>query len=157
MKKLIVMLIMFLTWPIRPVFAFDLWQDIQQKTEWRLGDSVAAGTSIALRHDDASGLKAGQFVGSALAQFSSYRMLSAWAGGTFVPKPDQTLKATETVKIGLNLGYFLTGFVNQPPVLLKNLVIGPSLSMPIWTTPHVVIPFFDINFAFGGTSEKSAT
>lgn len=134
-----------------PAFGWNLWTDIEQQTQWTLGSSVAAGTAMALRHDDASGLKAGQFVGSALAQVGNYRMLSLWAGGNFIPQADRSLKAIETAKVGLNFGYLLQGFKNQPPDLIKNLVFGPSLTMPIWTTPHTIIPFLDANYAFGGT------
>lgn len=135
--------------PLMPAAAFNLWTDIQEQTQWTLGSAVAVGTSIALRHDDASGVKAGQFVGSALAQVASYRMLSLWAGGTFIPQEDQSLRAIETGKVGFNLGYLLKGFKNQPPPVIQNLVFGPSISMPLWTTPHTVIPFFDINYKFG--------
>lgn len=134
-------------------FAFNLWEDVQQNTQWTLGSSVEAGTAVALRSDESLGLKAGQFTGSALASVSNYRMLNLAAGGTFIPQNNgNNLKATETVKVGLNLGYVFKGFANQPPALIKSLVIGPSISMPIWTTPHVVIPWFDINYAFGGSS-----
>lgn len=134
--------------------AFNLWDDLEEQTQWTLGSSVAAGTAVAMRHENSLDLKAGQFIGSALAQFANYRMFSVWAGGNFIPREDKTLKAIETAKIGINLGYLLRGFSNQPPTIIQNLVFGPSLSMPIWTTPHVVIPFFDINYAFGGTQTK---
>lgn len=138
-------------------FAFNLWTDVEQQTQWTLGSSVAGGTAMALRHDDASGLKAGQFVGSALAQVANYRLLSLWAGGNFIPQSDHTLKAIETAKVGINLGYLLKGFKNQPPEIIKNLVFGPSLTMPIWTTPHTVIPFFDLNYAFAGPGGAAGT
>lgn len=151
MKKLLLTLAVLIG-PLRPAAAFNLWDDIKLQTQWTLGSAVAAGTSIAMRSDSSSGLKAGQFVGSALAQISNYRMLSLWGGGTFVPQADRSLKAVESAKIGINLGYLFKGFTNPPPALIQNLVVGPSLSMPIWTTPHVVIPFFDANYAFGGTT-----
>lgn len=137
--------------PWRPAAAFNIWTDIEEQTQWTIGSSVEAGTAIAMRSDESSGLKAGQFVGSALASVASYRMFSLAAGGNFIPQPDKSLRAIETAKVGLNLGYIFKNFTNQPPAFIKNLVIGPSLTMPIWTTPHVVIPFFDVNFAFGGT------
>jgi hypothetical protein len=121
--------------------AFNLWTDIQQNTQWTLGQNAAGGTALNLRN--------GQFDGSALAQVATYRFLSLWGGGTFIPQSDQTIKAIDTVKVGLNLNYFLTGFANKPPEVLQRIVIGPSFAMPLFTTPRVGIPFLDINYAFG--------
>lgn len=150
---LIVVFIAVLLAGPRFAFAFNLWEDVQKETQWTLGSSVAAGTSVALRHDDSSGLQGGEFVGSALAQVSSYRFLSLWGGGTFIPQADKSLKAVDTVKVGFNLAYLFKGFANQPPEFIKNLVVGPSLTMPLFTTPHVVIPFFDLNYQFGGAAK----
>lgn len=133
--------------------AFNLWEDVQQQTQWTLGSSVEAGTAVAIRHDDSLNLKAGQFVGSALAQISNYRMLSLWAGGNFIPQDGGTLKAQDAVKIGFNLGYLFKDFANQPPDIIKNLVVGPSISTSLVSTPHVVIPWFDINYQFGGAAK----
>ncbi len=83
---------------------------------------------------------------------ADYRFLNLSVGGNFIPQNNGNLKALDTGKIGLNLGYFLKDFVNQPPDFVKNLVIGPSLSTTLVTTPHVFIPFFDITMNFGGVS-----
>jgi hypothetical protein len=134
-------------------FAFDLWQDVQQQTQWTLGSSVEAGTAVALRSDASTNVKGGQFIGSALASIANYRFLNVSAGGNFIPQPNGTLRALDTGKLGINLAYIFKGFVNQPPAMLTNLVIGPSLSTSLVSTPHVVIPFFDINYSFGGATK----
>lgn len=135
-------------------FAFNLWTDIEQNTQWTLGSSVQAGTAVAMRSDASTNVQAGQFVGSALASIADYRFLDLSAGGTFIPQPTGGLKALDTAKIGINLGYLLKGFTNQPPDVIKNLVFGPSLTTTLVSTPHVFIPFFDINYAWGGSSAK---
>ena len=149
--KLPVFLALFLMYPLRLAAAFDLWKDIQEQTRWTLGESVAAGTSVALRSVDKDDIhiSGGQYVGSALAQVSNYRFLSLWAGGTFIPTSDGTLKAIDTGKIGLNLASVFAGFVDQPPAIVRSLVIGPSIAMNLFSSPRVAIPFIDINFKFG--------
>lgn len=133
--------------------AFNLWTDVQQNTQWTLGSQVEAGTSVALRSADAYNVKAGQFVGSALASISNYRFLNLSAGGTSITQPDGSTKLLDTAKLGLNLGYILKGFSNQPPALLQNLVFGPTLSTTLVTTPHVIVPMFNLNYSFGGTAK----
>lgn len=149
---IIIVVAMFVAALVVPVHAFNLIQDIDKNTQWTLGSSVNAGTSIVLRHDDSVNARAGQFVGSALASVANYRMLNLSAGGTFIPQPGGDLKALDTAKVGLNLAYVFQNFANQPPAIIKNLVVGPALATSIVTTPHVVIPTFDINYAFGGTA-----
>ena len=151
MKKHLLVLGLLIAYPLKPAAAFDLWQDVQNETKWTFGSAAQAGMAIALRHDDSINLKGGQIVGSALASVMDYRFLNFSAGGTFVPQLNGTLKALDTGKIGLNLGYFLKDFINQPPDLIKNLVIGPSLTTTLVTTPHVFVPFFDIHMSFGGS------
>lgn len=155
MKKILVLAALLVAGPWRPAAAFDLWSDVKAQTQWTLGSSVAAGSAVAFRSDESLGVKGGQFIGSALAQIASYRMFSVWAGGNFIPQADHSLKAIETGKVGLNLGYFLQGFTNKPPDVLSNLVVGPSLMMPLWTTPHVVVPFLDINYRFGAVDKPA--
>jgi hypothetical protein len=154
MKKVLLAIGLFLAGPLKPCAAFDLWQDLQSETKWRLGSSAQAGMAIAMRSDDSVNVKAGQYCGSALASLVDYRFLNLSAGGTFVPQNNGTLKALDTGKIGINLGYFLTDFVDEPPALLKNMVVGPSLSTTLVTTPHVFIPFFDLVLGFGGGSTE---
>jgi hypothetical protein len=121
--------------------AFNLWYDIEQNTQWTLGENAAAGTAYDIKDD--------QFVASELAGIASYRFLSGWYGGTQVPQNDNTVKWTDTFKIGFNLNYFLTGFANRPPEFLQRIVIGPSFAMPVFVKPHRGVLFIDVNYVFG--------
>lgn len=134
----------------RQAFAFNPITDIQTQTKWDLGSSVAAGTSVILQDESAVNAKAGQYVGSALAEVSDYRFLSLWGGGTFIPQADGSLRALDTAKIGINLAYFFNSFVNQPPDIIKNLVVGPGLATSVVSTPRLLIPTVDINYKFSG-------
>jgi hypothetical protein len=127
----------------RMAFAFNLWHDIQEKTEWTLGDVAAAGTAINLRNGD--------LAYSALAEIGRYRFLSGWYGGTKVNKTDENL--TDSAKIGFNLNYIFKGFVNKPPKFIDNLVVGPSYAISLLSSPRQGTPFFDINYSFGGGSK----
>jgi hypothetical protein len=132
-----------------PSHAFNLLQDIDQQTQWCLGSNVEAGTTVVLRSDASTNTKAGQYVGSALACVSNYRFVNLSGGGTFVPQTDGTLRAIDTVKVGLNLAYVFQNFVNKPPAILNNLIVGPSLLTTVVSTPHVFIPAVDLNYKFG--------
>lgn len=134
--------------------AFNLISDIQSQTNWDVGRAASGGTAIALAKNDALNVKAGDFVPSALAEISDYRMFSVWYGGNEFTFADGTTHWKDTAKIGLNLAYFLNGFANKPPALLQNLVVGPSMSFNIVTSPHVFVPFLDVNFVFQGNSSK---
>jgi hypothetical protein len=138
MKKLLMLCLFIAT----PSLAFNLITDIEQQTTFPIGQAASAGTAVNLRN--------GSLSVSALAELSNYRMISFWYGGTFVNPSDGSM--TDTAKIGLNIGYFLTGFVNRPPLLFQNIVVGPSFAMSIISTPRVGTPFFDINYRFGGTT-----
>jgi len=123
--------------------AFNLISDVEQHTTFPIGQTASAGTAV--------NLKTGALSASFLAEVANYRMLSLWYGGTYVNTADANL--TDTAKIGINIGYFLTGFANKPPAILTNLVIGPSYAMSLISTPRVGTPFFDINYKFGGTPQ----
>jgi len=123
--------------------AFNLISDVEQQTTFPIGQTASAGTAV--------NLKTGALSASFLAEVANYRMLSLWYGGTYVNTADANL--TDTAKIGINIGYFLTGFANKPPAILTNLVIGPSYAMSLISTPRVGTPFFDINYKFGGTPQ----
>lgn len=137
MKKLPVFLALFL---VSKVFAFNLITDIEQQTTFPIGQAASAGTAV--------NLKTGSLSASALAEIANYRMFSGWYGGTMLNPSDGRM--TDTAKIGLNVGYFLTGFVNQPPLILRNLVVGPSVACSLISTPRVATYLFDFNFRFGG-------
>ncbi len=124
-------------------FAFNLITDVEQQTNWTLGQVAAAGTSVNLRN--------GQYDPSEFAQIANYRMLSLWYGGIEIPQGDGTIKLTDSAKFGFNLGYFLSNFVNKPPLILQNLVVGPAISTSLATTPRVVNYWVDINYQFSGS------
>ena len=127
---------------LQMAFAFNLWSDIKQQTTFPIGQAASAGTAV--------NLKDGSLSASALAEMANYRMFSAWYGGTLLDPSKGGM--TDTAKIGLNVGYFLTGFVNQPPLILRNLVVGPSVAMSLISTPRVATYLFDFNFRFGGST-----
>lgn len=137
--KLKVLLIAALLAGPRWAFAFNLWTDIQQQTTFPIGQAASAGTAV--------NLKTGNLSASALAELSNYRMFSLWYGGTMIDPANGQL--TDTAKVGINVGYFLTGFVNEPPLILRNLVVGPSIAMSLISTPRVVTYLFDANYKFG--------
>ena len=140
MKRTLVIFTLALVLCKSNAFSFNLWTDIQQQTTFPIGQAASAGTAVNLR--------TGSLSASALAELANYRMLSGWYGGTMLNPSDG--KMTDTAKIGLNVGYFLTGFVNQPPLILRNLVVGPSIAMSLISTPRVATYLFDFNFRFGG-------
>lgn len=139
---IIALAIMALCAGIQMAFAFNLIKDVEQNATFPIGQAASAGTAVNLRN--------GGLAASFLAEVSNYRMLSLWYGGTYVNANDKAL--TDTAKIGLNLGYFFANFVNKPPAILTNLVVGPSFAMSLISTPRVGTPFFDINYRFGGTT-----
>lgn len=139
MKKIPAFLALFLT---SSLFGFNLVTDIQQQTTFPIGQAASAGTAV--------NLKDGSLSASALAELVDYRMFSAWYGGTMIDPSNG--KMTDTAKIGLNVGYFLTGFVNKPPLILQNLVVGPSIACSLISTPRKAYYLFDINYRFGGTT-----
>jgi hypothetical protein len=98
MKRLLILILALLVCKAN-AFAFNLWEDVQQNTQWTLGENASAGTAYDVVKD--------QIDVSELAQIASYRFLSAWYGGIQVPQSDNTVKWTDAGKIGLNLNYFL--------------------------------------------------
>lgn len=141
-SKLIALISVFLLWPLRPAAAFNLITDIQTQTQWTLGQVASAGTSVDLKN--------GQYDVSEFAEIANYRMLSGWYGGIEIPQGDGTVKLTDSAKIGLNLGYFLKSFVNQPPMILQNLVVGPAIGFNLVSSPRTVHYFVDLNYRFSG-------
>jgi len=127
--------------------ASNLLTDIQKETTFPIGQTAAAGMAV--------NLKDGSLSDSALAELVNYRMFSGWYGGTQIKPSDG--KMTDTAKIGLNVGYFLTGFINQPPLILRNLVVGPSVACSLISTPRTATYLFDFNFRFGGTVTPTTT
>lgn len=131
---------------LQGAWAFNLIDDIQKQTTFPIGQAASAGMAVKL--------KDGSLSDSALAELVNYRMFSGWYGGTQINPSDG--KMTDTAKIGLNLGYFLTGFVNQPPLILRNLVVGPSIACSLISTPRKGTILFDFNYRFGGNTALPA-
>jgi hypothetical protein len=140
MKRLLILILALLVCKAN-AFAFNLWEDVQQNTQWTLGENASVGTAYDVVKD--------QIDVSELAQIASYRFLSAWYGGIQVPQADNTVKWTDAGKIGLNLNYFLAGFAHRPPEVLQRIVIGPAYAMPIFVKPHRGTLFIDVNYVFG--------
>lgn len=139
MKTFILLLAFFVSAPYAQ--AFNLWRDVQEQTQWTLGENAAAGTAV--------NVETGSLYGSEFAGIASYRFLSTWYGGINIPQSDNTMKFTDAAKLGLNLNYFLTGFANHPPELLQRIVIGPAIAYPLLTTPRHPTYTIDINYVFG--------
>lgn len=140
MKKLLFALV-FLFAPWRPAAAFNPIQDVLDNTTFPIGTVASAGTAINLKNGDTST--------SMLALIAQYRMLDFSAGGTRVNKSDSNF--TDTVKLGLDLGWFFSQFKNNLPPqaqFLKNVNIGPSYAISAFAKPGQGYPFFDINFQF---------
>jgi hypothetical protein len=138
-KGLLAIVLVLASWP---AYGFNLWTDIEQQTTFPIGQAASAGTAV--------NLKSGNLSASALAELVNYRMFSGWYGGTLLDPANGGM--TDTAKVGLNVGYFLTGFVNQPPLILKNLVVGPCIAMSLISTPRVATYLFDFNYRFGGNT-----
>lgn len=124
-----------------PIWSFNLWRDVQENTQWTLGENASAGTAVNVKN--------GNLYGSEFAGIASYRMFSTWYGGINIPQGDNTMKFTDAAKLGLNLNYFLAGFANKPPELLKRIVIGPAIAYPLLVTPRTPTYTIDINYLFG--------
>ena len=133
---------MLTIWGAQRVFAFNLIKDIEQQTTFPIGQAASAGTAVNLKN--------GSLSASALAEIVNYRFLSGWYGGTMLDPANGNM--TDTAKIGINLGYFLTGFVNKPPMILSNLVVGPSVATSFISTPRTATFLMDFNYRFGGTT-----
>lgn len=141
MKKLVMLLTILVILP-KWCHAFNPLNDLEQNTTFPIGQLASAGTAINLRNGDTST--------SMLAMVAQYRgMLDLSIGGTRVNKSDANF--TDTVKLGLDLGWVFSYFVNPlPPTaqFIKNINIGPSYAISAISTPGRGYPFFDINYIF---------
>ena len=139
---IIALAVMAVIYGTQRAFAFNLITDVEQQTTFPIGQSASAGTAVNLKN--------GKLSASALAEVSNYRMFSLWYGGTLLDPSNGGL--TDTAKVGLNLGYFLSSFSNKPPAILMNLVVGPSVAYSIISTPRVATYLFDVNMRFGNNT-----
>lgn len=147
MKRLL--LVSLLVGLVGSAQAFNLISDIDNQTTWTLGQVAAAGTSIDLSN--------GQYDVSEFAQIANYRMISLWYGGIEVPQGDGTMKLTDSAKAGFNLAYLFNSFVNKPPALIQNLVVGPAIGGNLASTPRTLHYFVDINYQFGAPTTPTPT
>lgn len=146
--QLILIGLLFSIWPNRPVFAFNPVTDIRDHTVWTFGKAAEIGTAV--KFAGGGELKSGETASSFLAGIAEYRFLALSYGGTRVNKSNADL--IDTAKIGLRLNAFLDWFKNAPTpemALLRNINIGPSVAMPLLSSPHVAVWLMDINYQFG--------
>jgi hypothetical protein len=149
-RRLIAALLLnFAALSFNKAYGFNLFQDIKTQTEWTLGKQASVGTGYDFTDK--------QMVLTELAGLASYRFVSLWYGIAQLPQPDKTTKWTDTGKLGFNLAYLLKGFTNQPPDIIKSLVIGPAISIPVFTSPHRVAFLVDVNYVFGGSPAKPSS
>lgn len=155
MKKLLVLLAGLLLWPLRPAAAFNLVTDLRDNIQWTFGRQAEVGTAVKLF--GAGDLKAGETATSLLAGVADYRWFTFSVGGTRVNQNDANF--TDTAKLGLKLTDFLGWFKNPPTpemAFLKNLNVGPSYAMSMFSSPHTGTLFLDINYQFGGPATPTA-
>lgn len=155
LAKLLLVLAVCSLWPNRPVFAWNPLTDVRDNLQWTFGKKVEAGLAVKLA--GAGDLERGDTATSALAGIFDYRFLAFSYGGIRVNKNDANV--TDTAKLGYKVTSFFDWFKNPPTpemAWMRNLNIGPALSMPIIARKHPVTLFLDINYQFGGTAPSPA-
>lgn len=151
MKKLILLVAVFLMWPNRPVFAWNPVTDLRENVIWTFGKAADIGTAVKLTGSDTQ-MKDGETATSMLAGIADYRFLTLSYGGTQTNKAGTTM--TDTMKVGLRLTSFFDLFTHPTTpemAWMKNINVGPSLSLPLFSTPRVGILLLDANYRFGGS------
>ena len=134
---------------MQAAFAWNPLTDLRDNVVWQFGKQAEAGLAVKLA--GAGDLEPGDTATSVLAGIADYRFLTLSYGGIKVNKNDT--KITDTAKIGFRITSFFDLFKNPPTAemaFLRNLNVGPALSMPIISRTHPVTLFFDVNYAFGG-------
>lgn len=137
---------------VGPGFAYA-WNpliDLRDNLQWTFGKK--AETGIAVKIGGAGDLEKGDTATSALAGIFDYHFLSAAYGGIKVNKNDA--KVTDSFKIGLQLTSFFDLFKNPPTAemaFMRNINVGPVMSMPVISRSHPVTWFLEGNYAFGGS------
>jgi hypothetical protein len=135
---------------IQMAFAWNPLTDVRDNLIWTFGKTADAG--IAVKVAGAGDLEPGDTATSALAGIADYRFLTISYGGIRVNKNDA--KVTDTFKTGLRLTSFFDLFKNPPTQemsFMKNINIGPAISVPIISRTHPVTLFLEANYQFGGT------
>jgi hypothetical protein len=148
---IIALAIMAMLVGIQFAFAWNPVTDVRENVKWTFGKAAEIGTAVKLAGPGE--LKAGQTATSVLAGVADYRWFSFSIGGTRVNQNDANF--TDTAKIGLRLNSFFDWFTNPVTpemAFLKNLNVGPSYAMSMFSEPHVGTLFLDINYRFGGST-----
>jgi hypothetical protein len=160
MKKLLrvltISLISTIWWPLRPAAAFNPITDFKENVQWTFGKAAEVGTAVKLA--GAGDMKPGDTSTSILAGIADYRWFSFAVGGTRVNQSDANF--TDTAKLGLKLTSFFDWFKNPPTpemAFLRNLNVGPSYAISMFSSPHAGTLFLDVNYRFGGSSAPPTT
>lgn len=150
-NKCVVLISIFLALgPLTPAFAWNPITDVRDNLQWTFGKKAELG--IAVKLAGAGDLDKGDTATSALAGIADYRFLAFSYGGIVVNKGSG--EKTDTFKIGLRATSFFDWFKNAPTpemAFMRNLNLGPALSMPVIARSHPVALFFDVNYQFGGS------
>jgi hypothetical protein len=154
MKKLIVLAL--LLYPLQQAAAFNPITDFRENVQWTFGKAAEVGTAVKLA--GSGDMKPGDTSTSILAGIADYRWFSFSVGGTRVNQSNADF--TDTAKLGLKLTSFFDWFKNPPTPemsFLRNLNIGPSYAVSMFSSPHGGTLFLDINYRFGGTTALPTT
>jgi len=145
MKKFPVFFALFLTsacWGWNPI------TDVRDNLQWTFGKK--AETGVAVKIAGAGDLEKGDTATSALAGIADYRFLALSYGGIVVNRGDA--HPTDTFKLGFKLTSFFDLFKNPPTAemeFMRNINIGPAMSMPVISRTHPVTWFLQANYEFG--------
>lgn len=145
MKKLLFALCLSLS---ARVYAWNPITDVRDNVVWTFGKTAEVGEAVKIA--GGGDLANGETTTSVLAGIADYRWFCLSYGGTRVNHTDQNF--TDTAKVGIRLNAFFNWFKNPttPEMeFLKNLNVGPSYSMSLFSSPHVGTLFLDINYRFG--------
>jgi hypothetical protein len=151
MKRIILLVVVFMLWSNKPVFAFNPITDFRDNLQWTFGQSAEVGEALKLWGD--GDLENGETTSSLLASIAQYRFMVFSYGGTRTNKNDANF--TDTAKFGFRLTSFFDLFKNPPTAemaWMRDLNIGPSIAVPLISKDHPVALFLDINFQFGRAS-----
>lgn len=141
-RIIVVMFVSSACWAWNPV------TDLRENVVWTFGKTAEMGTAMKIA--GAGDLKSTELANSALMGIADYRFLTLSYGGTIIDR-DGT-QFTDTAKIGFRLNKFFDWFKNPitPEMeFLRNINIGPSFAMPLFTEPHAGALFVDFNYRFG--------
>ena len=128
--------------------AKNLIMDVRENLVWTFGKTAEVGQGVKIA--GGGDLDEGDTTTSFLAGIADYRFLTFSYGGTRINRSDENF--TDTMKVGIRLSSFFALFRNEPtPEMswMKNLNIGPSFAIPLFSRPRSGALFIDINYSFG--------